>query len=116
MEWAIEAEVPYVVLVDSQASSRRRESHAQRGMLRKLVAKVADSLLEPYEQLLAMLPDEERLNVDETGHKENGKPLWTWCFRATLFTVYKISPSRGSGVLIDVLGEEFDGVLGSFAT
>jgi len=83
-----------------------------RGMLRKLVAKVADSLLEPYERLLAMLPDEKRLNVDETGHKENGKRLWTWCFRATLFTVYKISPSRGSEVLIDVLGEEFDGVLG----
>ena len=83
-----------------------------RGMLRKLVAKVTDSLLDPYEQLLAMLPNEERLNVDETGHKENGKRLWTWCFRATLFTVYKISPSRGSQVLIEVLGEEFDGVLG----
>ena len=27
-----------------------------RGMLRKLVAKVTDSLLEPYEALLAMLP------------------------------------------------------------
>ena len=83
-----------------------------RGMLRKIVAKVADSLLDPYEQLLAMLPNEERLNVDETGHKENGKRLWTWCFRATLFTVYKISPSRGSQVLIEVLGEEFDGVIG----
>lgn len=83
-----------------------------RGQLRKLVAKVADSVLNPYEQLLAMLPREDRLNIDETGHKENGKRLWTWCFRATLYTVYKISPSRGSEVLIDVLGKEFDGVIG----
>jgi transposase len=83
-----------------------------RGQLRKLVAKVADSLLDPYQQLLALLPQEERLNVDETGHKENGKRLWTWCFRATLYTVYKISPSRGSEVLIEVLGKEFNGVLG----
>lgn len=83
-----------------------------RGQLRKLVAKVADSVLDPYEQLLAMLPKEERLNIDETGHKENGKRLWTWCFRATMFTVYKISPSRGSEVLIEVLGEEFNGVIG----
>lgn len=83
-----------------------------RGMLRKLVAKVADSLLDPYEQLLALLPNEEQLNVDETGHKENGKRLWTWCFRATLFTVYKISPSRGSDILIEVLGDEFNGILG----
>jgi len=83
-----------------------------RGQLRKLVAKVADSVLGPYEQLMAMLPKEERLNVDETGHQENGRRLWTWCFRATMFTVYKISPSRGSKVLIEVLGEEFNGVIG----
>lgn len=83
-----------------------------RGLLRKLVAKVTASLLDPYEQLLAMLPQEDLLNIDETGHKENGKRLWTWCFRATLYTVYKISPSRGSEVLIDVLGKEFDGIIG----
>lgn len=83
-----------------------------RGQLRKLVGKVADSLLSPYEQLLAMLPKEETLNTDETGHKENGKRLWTWCFRASLYTVFKISPSRGSDVLMEVLGEEFNGVLG----
>lgn len=83
-----------------------------RGQLRKVVAKVADSLLDPYEQLLAMLPQEDKLNVDETGHKENGKRLWTWCFRASLYTVFKVSPSRGSEVLFDILGEEFNGVLG----
>jgi len=65
-----------------------------RGMLRKLVGKVSDALAEPYEALLAMLPDTSRLNVDETGHKENGQRMWTWCFRAYLYTVYKISPSR----------------------
>ena len=83
-----------------------------RGMLRKLVGKVSVSLADPYEALCAMLPSEDRLNVDETGHKENGQRLWTWCFRAYLYTVYKISPSRGSEVLVEVLGKEFDGVLG----
>jgi len=83
-----------------------------RGMLRKLVGKVTDSLADPYEALCAMLPTEDRLNVDETGHKENGRRLWTWCFRAYLYTVYKISPSRGSEVLIAMLGKEFNGILG----
>jgi transposase len=83
-----------------------------RGMLRKLVGKVSASLADPYEALCAMLPSEDRLNVDETGHKENGRRLWTWCFRAYLYTVYKISPSRGSEVLVEVLGKEFDGILG----
>lgn len=83
-----------------------------RGQLRKLIRKVTDSLQDPYEELLKLLPDEDRLNVDETGHKDSGKRLWTWCFRATLFTLFKISPSRGSDVLLEVLGEEFAGVLG----
>ena len=83
-----------------------------RGMLRKLVGKVSASLADPYEALCAMLSTEDHLNVDETGHKENGHRLWTWCFRAYLYTVYKISPSRGSEVLVDMLGKEFDGVLG----
>ena len=83
-----------------------------RGMLGKLVAKVSASLEDPYEALCAMLPSEDRLNVDETGHKENGQRLWTWCFRAYLYTVYKISPSRGSKVLVETLGEEFEGILG----
>ena len=39
--------------------------------------------------------------MDETGHKDRGKSLWTWCFRAMLFTLFKISPSRGSDVLVE---------------
>ncbi len=83
-----------------------------RGQLRKLCGKVATSLDAAYQELLDLLPEQDRLNVDETGHKENGDRLWTWCFRAPLFTLFKIDPSRGSQVLIDTLGLEFDGVLG----
>jgi transposase len=83
-----------------------------RGMLAKAIGKVSASLEDPYEALLAMLPTEERLNVDETGHKDNGQRMWTWCFRAYLFTVYKISPTRSADVLVEVLGREFEGILG----
>ena len=83
-----------------------------RGHLAKLVAKVSDSLDDPYEELLKLLPAEGLLNVDETGHKDSGDRLWTWCFRASLYTLFKISPSRGSDVLVEVLGKEFDGILG----
>lgn len=83
-----------------------------RGQLRKICGKVATSLDSAYRELLNLLPEQERLNVDETGHKENGQGLWTWCFRAPLFTLFKIDPSRGSEVLVATLGLEFDGVLG----
>lgn len=83
-----------------------------RSQLAKLIRKMSKALDGPYQGLLEQLPHENRLNVDETGHKENGKALWTWCFRAQLFTLFKIDPSRGSDVLLAVLGKEFDGVLG----
>ena len=83
-----------------------------RGQLRKVCAKVSDSLQGAYDGLLGALPAEAFLNVDETGHKDNGQRMWTWCFRAATFTLFKIDPSRASSVLVEVLGEEFDGVLG----
>ena len=83
-----------------------------RGQLVKLIRKTSRSLDAAYEQLLATLPSESHLNVDETGHKECRKKYWTWCFRAALYTLFKIDKSRGSQVLLDVLGREFDGVIG----
>lgn len=83
-----------------------------RGQLAKLIRKTSSALAGTYQELLARLPGEPRLNVDETGHKENGKGFWTWCFRAELYTLFKIDPSRGSDVLVEVLGKQFDGVLG----
>jgi transposase len=83
-----------------------------RGYLAKLIAKASASLKDAYETLAERLPTEPRLNVDETGHKDYRTPMWTWCFRASLFTLFKISESRGSEVLVTMLGEEFDGILG----
>ena len=83
-----------------------------RGQLVKVIGKVSEAMGPAYAELRARLPEEPRLNVDETGHKNNGKPYWTWCFRAELYTLFKIAPSRGSVVLIDMLGKEFNGILG----
>jgi transposase len=78
----------------------------------KIIAKVSAALEQPYQELLDDLPNQPRLNVDETGHKQSGDRMWTWCFRASLYTLFKIDPTRSGDVLIKVLGEEFKGVLG----
>jgi len=83
-----------------------------RGYLAKVIAKVSESLAPAYAELFQRLPGEAVLNIDETGHKENGEKFWTWCFRAQLYTLFRIDKSRGSKVLEEVLGEEFNGVLG----
>ena len=83
-----------------------------RGQLAKVIGKVSQALDAPYAALLENLPTQPVLNVDETGHRENGEQWWTWCFRGSLYTVFKIDPTRSGDVLLEVLGEEFNGVLG----
>lgn len=111
--------VAYMKYVDHASYSTIRKfirdvlkEKVSRGYLRKVIAKVSHSLDESYEELLHRLPLEQTLNVDETGHKENGEKFWTWVFKADLYVLFRIDKSRGSKVLVDVLGEEFNGVLG----
>jgi len=83
-----------------------------RGQLARVIAKVSRALERPYEELLGGLPSQARLNVDETGHKRDGERMWTRCFRAGLYTLFQIDPTRSADVLIEVPGAEFDGVPG----
>jgi transposase len=88
------------------------EMPVSRGYLRKVIAKVSDALAPAFDELLNALPEQTALHIDETGHKENGERFWTWCFKAAMYTLFRLDKSRGSQVLLDVLGEEFRGVIG----
>ncbi len=78
----------------------------------KLIRKTSKALLGPYEELLKQIPLETKLNVDETGHKNNGERFWTWCFRAQLFVLFRIKKNRSAKILEDILGKKFKGILG----
>jgi transposase len=85
------------------------------GQLVKIVGKASAALLPSYQQLQAALPTCTMVNIDETGHPENGKQLWTWGFHAPGpegFTLFHIDPARSSDVLKEFLGETFAGVVG----
>jgi transposase len=85
------------------------------GQLAKIVRKASVALAPSYAQLQAVLPGRAMLNVDETGHPENGQRLWAWGFHAPEpqgFTLFHIGPSRSSDVLKEFLGETFQGVVG----
>src|SRR5262249_24955324 len=83
-----------------------------RGQLTKVIAKVSTALDEPYQELLERLPGEGKLNVDETGHKDNGALMWTWCFNAELYTLFKIDAHLSAEVVMGVRGKVFDGLWG----
>ena len=74
-----------------------------RSTLSNTINKVSQALDGPYEELVSLLPSQDNLNIDETGHKYNKQLMWTWCFRAELYTLYRIDAHRSSDVLMDVL-------------
>jgi transposase len=83
-----------------------------RGYVAKLLRKSSQAFESAYGELIELLPSQAYLNGDETGHKDNGQRYWIWCFRAASFVVFKIDPSRGTEVLMRILGEDFKGILG----
>ena len=85
------------------------------GQLAKIVRKASEALAASYEQVEGALPGQAVVNVDETGHPENGQCLWTWGFHVPGrpgYTWFHIDTARSSDVLKEFLGESFPGVVG----
>jgi transposase len=87
------------------------ELDISRGMLCKATQKVSDSLRPAYERLVERLPTERQIGVDETGHHDEGRLHWTWCFDVADYSLFRIDESRGSGVLERMLGKDFTGII-----
>jgi transposase len=85
------------------------------GQIAKIVHKASAALGTSHAELEAALPGQAAMNIDETGHPENGKRLWTWGFHVPGprgFTWFHVDPSRSCAVLYEFLGETFSGVIG----
>lgn len=64
-----------------------------------------------YQQLQARLRASPTVHGDETGWRENGRNGYIWSFNTPTIRYFCYRKSRGSQVVREVLGEEFEGVL-----
>ena len=71
----------------------------------------SEAVAAPCEELEQRLHREPVLNVDETGWRTNGEKRFLWAFVAGSFVVYTIARTRGSALLIRLLGAVFEGIL-----
>ena len=83
-----------------------------RSLLCKATQKASVALADCHKQLLDRLRQEPQVGVDETGHHDNGKLHWTWCFQTRDYSLFYIADCRGSEVLTKVLGKDFAGIVG----
>ena len=64
-----------------------------------------------YDRLVEAAKTSAVQHVDETGWKIGGRSAWLWVFADEHATLYRIRKSRAHDVVVEVLGEEFAGVL-----
>jgi transposase len=65
------------------------------------------------EALLETIRGSPGLNIDETGWRVNGINDYLWVFTDKFHTAYKIIHSRASQVVLDTLGEGYQGTINS---
>ena len=75
--------------------------------------KLAQTARPVYERLIELIRQCSTVHVDETGWRIGTLSAWLWVFTNHEITVYAIRANRSSDVVIDLLGEQFKGILAS---
>lgn len=82
------------------------------GWVVKLQTQATAALRPAYDDLVARLPAQDKLNIDETPYKQGRLKTWLWTFVATTFTVFALRKTRKADELYAHVGEKFLGVVG----
>lgn len=83
------------------------------GGLSHALARVASRISTSYDTLVKGLRHDDVVYADETSWWVGERGWWLWVFSNRQRTVYQVRKSRGSDVVADVLGDDFEGVLSS---
>lgn len=81
------------------------------GSTQKAWEEVSQAVQQPVRELQEQLPRQAVLNVDETGWRTNGDKRWIWALVAQQFVFYVVAATRGTEVLVSLLGAVFRGIL-----
>ena len=83
------------------------------GTVDAILARAGEALAEPYEDLLARIRCAPALNVDETGWRLRGKKRTLWGAVTPKAAVFRVAPDRHEREVAALLGENFEGIVGS---
>ena len=81
------------------------------GGLALLVQRVGRTLEPEYQQMAVQLRQSAVVHADETSWWVGGPGWWLWVFCTPVMTLYVVVQSRAAAVALDVLKEDFAGVL-----
>ena len=82
------------------------------GWVVKLQRQATAALRPGYDDLVSRLPEQGRLNIDESPNKQGTTKTWLWTFVAAQFTVFALRLSRKAEELYAHVGKQFAGAVG----
>jgi transposase len=82
------------------------------GWVVKLQNQATTAARPAYDALVAALPAEPVVGMDETPTKEANGKAWLWTAAARRFTTFAVRPTREGTIVAEWLGESFAGVVG----
>lgn len=77
-----------------------------------ITRRVSDKLEKEYNKIKSALRRSKSVNIDETGIRVDGLNFYLWVFTTKKVTLYIIRKIRGKGVIEEVLGKNYKGVVG----
>lgn len=81
------------------------------GELSEILKNTAKALDFLYQELGKMIRNQDCIYVDETGWRLDGDNFYLWSFSNDRISYFRIQKSRGSKLLIALLGKAFPGIL-----
>lgn len=81
------------------------------GGLSQLLARAARRTEDWYDRIVAQIRTSAAVFADETSWYVGQAGWWLWDFTTPDATLYVVAKSRGSGVVDEVLGDDFQGIL-----
>lgn len=83
------------------------------GSIITLEQETSKVIAEPVEEARNYVKASEVVNTDETGWRNKNKLSWLWTGVSDFVTVFMISKHRDKKSLEELLGKDFDGIIGS---
>jgi transposase len=83
------------------------------GQISRLQSIGRRALQPAYDHIVADVRDSAAVNIDETGWRENGSKAWLWTVVGRRGMVFAIRRSRSRSILTELLGEAYQGIVGS---
>lgn len=77
----------------------------------KMQTQVTAATREAYEELAARLPEQDHINADETGTKQQNDKAWLWTFVARTFSVFAVRATRAATAVDELLTAAFEGIV-----